>query len=130
MRDPYHRVDAVKSDRHVQVFALDGTPLVDTTKLTIVFETGLTTRYYFDREDVKDADKILSKELTPLTTVCPYKGVANYHDVNLPSGEKLENQVWTYVEPLVPASVLTGLLAFYVPGPKFKLVVDGEVVES
>lgn len=126
--DPYHRVDVVKSDRHVQVFALDGTSLVNTKSPTVVFETGLTTRYYFNRDDVNDADKVLSKELTPLTTVCPYKGIANYHDVILPSGEKLENQVWTYVKPLLPASALTGLVSFYVPGPKFKLVVNGEVV--
>lgn len=48
--------------------------------------------------------------------------------VILPSGEKLENQVWTYLTPLAEAGKLKELVAFYVPGPKFKLVVDGQEI--
>lgn len=80
VKDPYHRVDVVNSDRHVQIFALDGTLLADTKNSVIVFETGLVNRYYLQRKDVINADAILSKDLTGLTTVCPYKGVAEYHD--------------------------------------------------
>ena len=49
--------------------------------------------------------------------------------VTLPNGgEKLENAVWVYKDPLVEAIKLKDLLAFYVPGPSFKLIVDGKEV--
>ena len=50
-RDPYSRVDALPSSRHV-VVSLDGVVLGDTTKPVLLFETGLPTRYYLPREDV------------------------------------------------------------------------------
>jgi uncharacterized protein (DUF427 family) len=125
---PYHRVDAVYSNRHVQIYGLDGTLLAETHNPLIVFETGLVNRYYIRREDIVDPDKILSEDLTGLTTVCPYKGRAEYHDVFV-GDQKLENQVWTYREPLVEATKIKDLLAFYVPGPNFKLVVDGVEVK-
>lgn len=40
----------------------------------------------------------------------------------------LENHVWTYLDPLEDVGKLKGLVAFYAPGPKFRLVVDGEEV--
>lgn len=82
VKDPYHRVDAVYSDRHVRIYVRDGpgSLLADSKHPVIVFETGLPNRYYLERKDIVNADVILSKELTGLTTVCPYKGVAEYHD--------------------------------------------------
>lgn len=79
IKDPYHRVDAIHSDRHVQVYSLDGTLLADSKKPVVVFETGFLNRYYLPREDVINADT-LSKDVTGFTTVCPYKGLADYHD--------------------------------------------------
>lgn len=113
-------------------------------------------RYYFDKKDVIDS-KTLSPELTPLKTVCPYKGEASYYNgrcfffsfpsacnevflladfhsycllVTLPSGKVLENQVWVYETPLAEATKLEGLVAFWVPGPNFKLVVNGEEIKN
>ena len=82
VKDPYHRVDAYYTDRHVQIYTLDGsnTLLAESKRPLIVFETGMPNRYYLERKDVINADGILSKELTGLTTVCPYKGAAEYHD--------------------------------------------------
>ena len=129
VKDPYHRVDAVKSNRHVQIYALNGTLLAESKHPTIVFETGLVNRYYLPRSDVINPDVVLSKELTGLTTVCPYKGVAEYHDV-IVGEEVLKNQVWTYRNPLDEAGKIKDLLAFYVPGPNFRLVVEGEEVKQ
>ena len=50
-RNPYARVDALRSHRHVRV-SLEGVTLADTTAPVLVFETGLPTRYYIDRTDI------------------------------------------------------------------------------
>ena len=50
-RNPYARVDALRSHRHVRV-ELDGYVLADTRCPVLLFETGLPTRYYIDPTDV------------------------------------------------------------------------------
>ena len=111
-RDPYHRVDVRRSSRHVRI-ELDGRVLADTTRPTLVFETGLPTRYYLPREDVQ-------VELKPseTTTICAYKGGASYWSV--PGGDDL---VWGYEQPLPDAAGLAGLVAFY--DEKVQVTVDG-----
>ncbi len=49
-RNPYTRVDALRSDRAVRV-ELDGVVLAESACPVIVFETGLPTRYYLNRTD-------------------------------------------------------------------------------
>src|SRR5690606_2296275 len=44
-RDPYHRVDALRSSRHVRV-AIGDVVVAETRNPVLVFETGLPTRYY------------------------------------------------------------------------------------
>src|SRR3954452_23324288 len=68
-RDPYHRVDVLRSSRHVRV-SLDGTTLADTTRARALFETSLPTRWYVPLEDV-DTDALSVRDLQ---TSCPYKG--------------------------------------------------------
>ncbi len=50
-RDPYVRVDALRSTRPVRV-ELDGVTLAESSSPVLVFETGLPTRYYLNRSDV------------------------------------------------------------------------------
>ena len=50
-RDPWHRVDARRSARHVRV-EIGGETVADSRRPMIVFETGLPTRYYLPRSDV------------------------------------------------------------------------------
>jgi len=71
-RNPYVRVDALRSHRHVKV-ELDGVVLAETTSPVLLFETGLPTRYYVDRTDVSFT------HLTPSETqsLCPYKGTTS-----------------------------------------------------
>lgn len=110
-RDPYHRVDARKSSRHVQV-ELDGQVLAESDRPTLVFETNLPVRYYLPRADVR-------VELTPTDThtICAYKGVASYWSV----GDQ-QDLVWGYEEPLEEARELAGLVALY--DDKVTLTVD------
>ena len=71
-RSPYTRVDALRSNRPVRV-ELDGVVLADSASPVMVFETGLPTRYYVSRTDVR------FEHLVPTDTVtaCPYKGMTS-----------------------------------------------------
>jgi uncharacterized protein (DUF427 family) len=106
-RDPYHRVDILTSARHVRI-SLEGELLAQTRRPTALFESNLPPRWYMPREDIV-------AELLPsdLHTGCPYKGIASYHSVRLPSGEVVEDLVWCYPEPIADASRITGLHCFY-----------------
>jgi len=117
-RNPYSRVDALRSHRHVRV-QLDGVLLADTHSPVLLFETGLPTRYYIDMTDV--ATEHL--EASPTQTLCPYKGVTSgYWSVRV--GDTVHPDIaWTYRYPLPPVGAIAGLVAFY--NEKVDIVVDG-----
>ena len=71
-RDPYSRVDALRSNRRVRV-ELEGVVLADSASPVMVFETGLPTRYYVNRTDVRFEHLIPSDTVTS----CPYKGMTS-----------------------------------------------------
>lgn len=105
-RSPYSRVDTLPSDRHVQVF-VDGQVVADSTHATLLFETGLPTRYYLPKPDVR------MDLLTPtdLATSCPYKGDAHYWTVTV-DGKAHKNLVWAYDFPLPESIRVAGLVCF------------------
>jgi uncharacterized protein (DUF427 family) len=117
-RNPYVRVDALRSHRHVRV-ELDGVVLADTACPVLLFETGLPTRYYIDRTDV------VFDHLTPTDTetLCPYKGTTSgYWSVHV--GDAVHADLaWTYEYPLPPVAPIAGLVAFY--NEKLDITVDG-----
>ena len=51
-RDPYKRVDALPSARHVRV-VIDGQTVAETRRPHLVFETNHPVRYYIPQEDVR-----------------------------------------------------------------------------
>lgn len=116
-RDPYKRVDPLRSSRHVQV-SFAGKVLADTHHPVLLFETRLPIRYYFPPEDV-DFSLL---EPTDLRTGCPYKGFARYWSVK-GAGAAGENIVWSYPEPIGAAANIKGLVAFY--NEVVDLTVDG-----
>ena len=71
-RDPFSRIDVRVTSRPVRI-ELDGQVLAETTRARMLFETGIHTRFYVPKEDVRG-------ELTPTTrrSYCPYKGEASY----------------------------------------------------
>jgi len=122
-RNPYHRIDTIKSSRHVEIY-VDSVKVADTVEPYFLFETGITTRYYIPEADVA------TKFLTPSTTetMCPYKGFASYYNL-LAEGETIEDAVWVYPDPIPEAPKIKGLLAFWPEKDKrIKIVVDGEFV--
>ncbi|MFF0127697.1 DUF427 domain-containing protein [Streptomyces mirabilis] len=120
-RDPHKRVDALPSSRHVRV-EIDGTVVADTRRPVLLFETGLPTRYYIPREDVR-LDLLVPSDLS---TGCPYKGTAAYWSWR-GAGDAPANLVWSYPEPLPAVGAVKGLLAFY--NEAVDITVDGERLE-
>jgi uncharacterized protein (DUF427 family) len=57
-------------------------------------------------------------------TRCPYKGVASYWSVEA-GGDRFEDLVWYYPQPIAEATKIGGLLAFF--NEKVDLEVDGEI---
>jgi uncharacterized protein (DUF427 family) len=117
-KDPYHRVDVLESSRHVKV-KVGGEVVAETQRPKILFETGLPPRYYIPPEDVRE-DVLLKSEKT---TQCPYKGIASYYSVEA-GGERVEDLVWYYPEPIPETTTIKGHLAFF--NEKVDLEVDGE----
>jgi uncharacterized protein (DUF427 family) len=120
-RDPYHRVDILESSRHVKV-SVNGEVVAETQRPRVLFETGLPPRYYIAPEDVREEALHESAK----TTQCPYKGVASYWSVEA-GGERVEDLIWYYPEPIPEAAKIEGLLAFF--NEHVDLEVDGEVQE-
>jgi uncharacterized protein (DUF427 family) len=117
-RDPYHRVDILDSSRHVKV-RVNGEVVAETQRPKILFETGLPPRYYIPPEDVREDALVKSEK----TTRCPYKGVASYWSVEV-GGDRVEDLIWCYQDPIPEAAKIKGLLAFF--NEKVDLEVDGE----
>jgi uncharacterized protein (DUF427 family) len=118
-RNPYVRVDALRSHRHV-VVARGGLVLANTASPVLLFETGLPTRYYIDRTDIDLA------RLTPSgsSSVCPYKGItSSYWSLRNPEGTEVD-VAWTYDQPLRQVDPIAGLIAFY--SEKMDITVDGK----
>jgi uncharacterized protein (DUF427 family) len=116
-RDPHHRIDILRSSRHVEVI-VNGVIVADTHRPTLLFETGMPTRYYLPLTDVRP--DLLRQSSS--TTSCPYKGTAAYWSLDV-DGERLEDVVWTYPTPLPEGSRIAGLACFY--NERLDIRVDG-----
>jgi uncharacterized protein (DUF427 family) len=116
-RDPFVRVDALQSSRHVRV-ERDGHLLAKSDSPILVFETGLPTRYYLPERDV-DPSLLADSDLQ---TGCPYKGFASYRDVLL-NGRRHRGLFWSYQTPFREVAAVKGYLAPY--NERVDLIVDG-----
>jgi len=114
-RDPYARIDLLRSDRAVRV-VLEGELLAESRDAVVLFETGLPPRWYLPLEDVL-------AELEPSETVtrCPYKGLASYYSIK--GGER--DLAWYYPEPLAEVGRIAGLVCFF--NERVDLWLDGEL---
>ncbi|MFI1164377.1 DUF427 domain-containing protein [Streptomyces sp. NPDC020801] len=121
-RDPHKRVDALASSRHVRV-VIGGTVVADTRRPVLLFETGLPTRYYIPREDVR----LGLFTPTAHTSVCPYKGTAAEYWSWRGEEEVPPNLLWSYPDPLPAVAAVRGRLAFY--NEVVDITVDGEPLD-
>jgi len=103
-----------ESSNHVHV-EIDGVTVADSTAPTLLLETGLPTRYYLPKTDVR-FDLL---EPSPTVTHCPYKGQAEYWSLR----DGKADIAWSYPTPIAESAKIAGLVAFY--PDKVDLYVDG-----
>ena len=106
-RNPYHRVDILRAERHLRV-DVGPTTLVDTNDTLVVYETSLEPKLYVDRHHV--AMDALEKSATE--TYCPYKGTATHWSFRV-GDQTVEDVGWSYEDPLPESVPLRGFLSFY-----------------
>jgi uncharacterized protein (DUF427 family) len=94
--------------------------IAETEKPTLLFETGLPTRYYVPMTHVR------MDLLTPSESVshCPYKGTAEYWSLRTEDGIR-RDVAWSYPTPLPESQKIAGLISFY--PEKVDVYVDGEL---
>src|SRR5918995_429065 len=110
-----HRISTRPSSKHVRV-ELDGLVLAESDRVMELDETGLPTRYYLPREDVRT--ELLTP--SPTTSHCPFKGDATYL-----SAPGAPDAFWVYEAPSEEdARPIAGMLAPW-PG-RVRVLVDGE----
>ena len=115
VRSPYARIDILPSSREV-VVTRAGVELARTDRAHALFETGLPTRWYVPRVDVR------MDLLTPSDTVshCPYKGTTVHF-----STADVDDVAWSYPTPLPESERIAGLVSFY--DDRVTVTVDGEL---
>ena len=106
-RDPYHRVDVLNSSRRVRV-KVGGEVVADSQRPRLLFETGLPTRYYLPRMDVR-MDLLIQSETV---TQCPYKGRTVHFDLDI-NGETRRDIAWSYPYPIPECPKIENLICFY-----------------
>ena len=109
-RNPYHRVDCVRTRRRLRV-EVAGTTLVDTDATLGVYETALDPRLYVARDRVR-TDLLVPSDTT---TYCPYKGTASYWSAVI-GDTTVADVAWSYERPL-PESLPLARPARLRPGP-------------
>ncbi len=116
-RDPYARVDVMRSSRHIQV-VMGGDVIADSHRPSLLFETGLPTRYYLPRADVR------MDLLTPSATTsrCPYKGLARYWSMTVDG--TVVDIAWSYPAPIPECPKIEALVCFFDERVD-ELIVDG-----
>ncbi|MEM7113171.1 MAG: DUF427 domain-containing protein [Chloroflexota bacterium] len=106
-RDPFARLDVLNSPRHIQV-SIDGTLVADTKRACLLFETGLPTRYYIPKEDIRQELLRPSSQQSQ----CPYKGIASYYSVQI--GDQIHKDIaWYYPFPIPEIPKIENLVCFY-----------------
>jgi uncharacterized protein (DUF427 family) len=104
---PAHKLLMHEFPRRVRA-AFGGQTVLDTTRGTLLHETGLPPRLYAPLDDIR-------AELLRLTghhTYCPFKGTASYWSVAV-GGQLAENAIWSYPEPNPESGWLLGYAGFY-----------------
>jgi uncharacterized protein (DUF427 family) len=102
-----HKITIAPAGVHVEV-RLDGEVLAESDRAIRLDETGLPSRYYIPREDVR----VHLLRPSAHRTTCPFKGEASYWSVQL-GDDVRENLVWSYERPIPDAAGIRDLLCFY-----------------
>lgn len=119
----YPRPPAVVRSSERVVVELGGAVVADTTRSLRVLETSHPPTYYVPRADIAPG---ALRAAAGGTTVCEFKGVAEYVDVCTPQ-RVARRAGWYYPQPRHGFEDLADHVAFY-PGRVDRCLVDGEEV--
>ena len=112
--DSYHRIDIRRTSRRLVV--RDGDRVIaQTTRPTVLYESGFAPRWYVPREDV-DESALGSNETE---TFCPYKGIASYYDIG-----DVRRAAWSYRDAYDEVGRISDLISF--EPDKVIVELDGE----
>jgi len=102
-----HTITTETSTARVQV-VVAGVTLADSTRVVLLNETGLPTRYYLPRDDID------MERLVPTATIsnCPFKGDARYWSASI-DGTVVADVAWSYPSPIPDRVDITGLVCFF-----------------
>ena len=118
-----HTITTEASRARIKV-VIGGETLADSERAVLLHETGMPTRYYLPRDDVR-MDRLVA---TDMTTMCPFKGDAQYWSARVGDRE-LTGVAWSYPEPIAGREDIAGLISFFNERVD-ELTVDGALVES
>ncbi|WP_432564886.1 DUF427 domain-containing protein [Kineococcus sp. SYSU DK003] len=118
-RDPYKRIDTLRSSRRVQVF-VGGVEVANSVHPLLLIEQPLPRRWYLPWTDVR-SDLL---EASDLVTQCPYKGRARYWSVRA-GGEFVPDGAWSYPDPVPENPKIKDLVCFF--DERVEVRVDGRV---
>ncbi len=105
--DPHKRIDTLQSTRHV-VINIGGVTVAESHNPVLLFETGLPTRYYLPKLNVR-MDLLIPSNTA---TSCAYKGKAQYYSAKI--GDRIIPDVaWYYTYPTMEASKIAGMICFF-----------------
>jgi uncharacterized protein (DUF427 family) len=116
-----HTITISPTDDHVEV-KVGGQLLAATGRALKLDETGLPTRYYLPREDVR-MDLLRP---TSFHTTCPFKGEASYWSADI-DGSTHDGIVWSYEDPKSQAAQVKSMLSFY--PDRTEVTVNGQPLE-
>lgn len=120
-RDPYVRVDAMPSGRHVRVVAA-GVVVAESRRPVVLVQSGQPQRYYLPRGDVR-MDLLTA---TDTVSFCAYKGTAAYWTLRV-GDLVVPDIVWGYDTPLREGLAVAGLVCFWPENSTdLEVWVDGE----
>jgi uncharacterized protein (DUF427 family) len=106
--------------RDVRV-VVGGEAVADSHRPRLLFETGLPTRYYLPRMDVR-MDLLTESETV---TQCPYKGRTVHYDLTL-GDRSVRDIAWSYPFPIPECPKIENLVCFYDERVD-SVEIDGEV---
>jgi len=118
-----HTISTEPSSARIQV-VIGGETLADSKHAVLLHETGMPTRYYLPRDDVR-MDRLVA---TDLSTNCPFKGDAQYWSTRVGDRE-LTGVAWSYPEPIAGREDIAGLICFFNERVD-ELTVDGALVDT
>jgi uncharacterized protein (DUF427 family) len=118
LRDPFHRIDARRSSRHV-VVRRDDEVLAESSRPIVVSETGFPNRFYLPVTDVRT--ELLTSSTT--STHCPYKGWTTYWSLRDGTASDV---AWSYDDPFSDVAIAAGHVSFL--ADEITTEVDGDQI--